>query len=239
MTRDESAPDPRRETLGRLTAAIYWYLLVEGAFLLAALPGFLGIILLERAPSNIPLYALCLAPVGPAFSAAISTLAGRKRSDELVVWRRFWRSYVDNVRDVLWIWLPALVVATVLGVNVAFGGAAGLDVFFIGASVVLLGVVALWSAQAILIASLFRFRARDTARLALYYLAAKPLVTLGVFAYLLIAAVVVAFTSDWVLALLGVFFAAFALANARPMTADITRRFVADGDEASPPDADQ
>ena len=61
---------------------------------------------------------------------------------------------------------------------------------------------------------------------AVFYLAAKPLVTLGALGYLLIAAALVAFTSDWVLALLGVFFAAFAVANARPMTTDITSRVV-------------
>jgi hypothetical protein len=225
----EASSDPGRGILGRITEVVYWYLIVELCFLLAALPGFAGIVLLDRSPSNIPLYALCLVPVAPAFSAAIATIAARARQADLSVWPRYWRSYVANVRDVLLVWVPALVLAAILGLNVAFGPAAGVNQFFVGASLVLLVVVALWSAHAVVIASLFRFRARDTARLALYYLAAKPLVTLGAFAYLLLAVALVAFTSDWVLALLGVFFAAFALVNARAMIADITDRFVESG----------
>ncbi|MCP2637955.1 DUF624 domain-containing protein [Microbacterium sp. HD4P20] len=221
------APDPRRELFGRVTGVIYWFLIVELCFLLAALPGFVGIVLLERAPSNIPLYAVCLIPVGPAFSAAMSAMAARTRDQELSVWPRFWRSYAGNLRDVLFVWIPALAVATILGMNIAFGGTVGVDGFFIGASIVLLVFLAVWAANGLVIASCFRFRARDTARLALYYLAAKPLVTLGALSYLVLATAIVAFSSDWVLALLGVFFAAFARVTARPMIADITARFVA------------
>lgn len=227
MTGDRGVPDPRRELFGRVTGVIYWFVIVEICFLLAAAPGFIGILLLERAPSNLPLYALCLVPVGPAFSAAMSAMAARGRDEELSVWPRFWRAYLGNLRDVLFVWIPALVVATILGMNIAFGGVVGVDGFFIGASVVLLVFVALWSANGVVIASHFRFRARDTARLALYYLAAKPLVTLGSLSYLVLATAIVAFSSDWVLALLAVFFAAFARVVARPMIADITARFVA------------
>ena len=204
MTSHAGAPDPRHDRLGRVTGAVYWFLIVEAAFLSAALPGFVGIVLLDRSPSNIPLYALSLVPVAPAFSAAMSTIAARTREfGDLSVWPRYWRSWVANVKDVLVVWVPALVVATILGMNIAFGGAAGVDGFFLVASAVLLVAVALWSAHAVVIASFFRFRARDTARLALFYLVAKPLVTLGALGYLLIAAALVAFTSDWVLALLG------------------------------------
>jgi uncharacterized membrane protein YesL len=230
MTGDRGVPDPRRELFGRVTGVIYWFVIVEICFLLAAAPGLIGILLLERAPSNLPLYALCLVPLGPAFSAAMSAMAAmaaRGRDEELSVWPRFWRAYVGNLRDVLFVWIPALVVATILGMNIAFGGVVGVDGFFIGASVVLLVFVALWSANGVVIASHFRFRARDTARLALYYLAAKPLVTLGTLSYLVLATAIVAFSSDWVLALLAVFFAAFARVVARPMIADITGRFVA------------
>ncbi|WP_203581708.1 glycosyltransferase [Microbacterium hibisci] len=224
MTREAGAPDPRRGILGRATGVVYWFLLVEACFLLAAAPAFLGLLLLERDASNLPLYALCLVPVGPAFSAAMSTIAAR--SDELTVWPHFWKAYVRNVVDVLWVWVPALALATVLGITIAYGAAVGVDGFFVVAAIVFVVILALWTANALVIASFFSFRARDIARLALYYLAARPLVTLGAFSYLLIAAAIVTFTSDWVLALLGVFFAAFAVINAKAMTADIRARFV-------------
>ncbi|TQK20923.1 uncharacterized protein DUF624 [Microbacterium sp. SLBN-154] len=223
-----SSPDPRQGAFWRATTVVYWYVVVEGCFLLAAAPGFAGILLLERDASNIPLYALCLLPLGPAFSAAVSTMAARMTAEEPNVWPRFWRAYARNLGDVLWVWVPALAIATVLGTTVAFGAAAGVDLFFTGAAIVLLVVVALWASHALMIASFFRFRARDIARLALYYLAAKPLVTLGSASYLVLATAVVAFGSDWMLALTAVVFAAFAGANARPMVADVTQRFTAD-----------
>lgn len=230
VTTPASSPDPRQGAFWRATTVVYWYVVVECCFLLAAAPGLAGILLLERHPSNIPLYALCLVPLGPAFSAAVSTMAARASADEANVWPRYWRAYVRNLRDVLWVWIPALALATVLGTTIAFGTAAGVDLFFGGAAIVLLVALALWSSHALVIASFFRFRARDTARLALYYLAAKPLVTLGAASYLVLATALVTFGSDWMLALAAVVFAVFAGANARPMIADVTARFTADAE---------
>jgi hypothetical protein len=231
MSGPPGAADPRRGPLGRVTTAFYWFLVVEVAFLVAASPGLIGILLLDRSPGNIPLYALCLVPLGPAYSAALSTVEVRRRADDLSPWPRFWRAWVRNLVDVLQVWVPALAGATILGLTLAFGPAAGVDGFFRGAAVVFLVVGALWSWNALIIASLFRFRARDTARLALYYLAAKPLVTLAALSFLVLATAVVAFTSDVVLAALAVLFAAFALVSARPMIADVTARFVAASDQ--------
>ncbi|GAA5203581.1 glycosyltransferase [Microbacterium jejuense] len=220
---------PRRHgALGRVTGAVYWFVVVELCFLLAASPGLIGILLLARDASNLPLYALCLVPVGPAFSAAMSAITAR--SDELSVWPRYWRSYANNVVDVLWMWVPALVVATVLGTTIAFAGGAGIDAFFVVVAIVFLVVLAVWTSHALVIASFFSFRARDIARLALYYVAARPLVSVGALSYLVLAAALVAFTSDWVLALSAVFFAAIAPINSRAMDRDIRSRFVGAGD---------
>lgn len=218
---------PRRAgALSRVTGAIYWFVVVELCFLLAASPGLAGILLLERDASNLPLFALCLVPLGPAFSAAMSSIAAR--SDELSVWPRFWRSYARNLVDVLWVWVPALIAATVLGTTIAFAGSAGIETFFVVVAVVLLVVLAVWTSHALIIASFFSFRARDIARLALYYVAARPLVSLGALSYLVLAAALVTFTSDWVLALTAVFFAALAVVNARPMDRDLRSRFIAE-----------
>ncbi|MBN9201422.1 MAG: DUF624 domain-containing protein [Microbacterium chocolatum] len=234
MTHQAGSPDPRRGVFTQATGAVYWFVVVEIAFLLAAAPGLLGILLLERSASNIPLYALCLLPVAPAYSAALSALAARQRDDDLTVWPRYWRAWVANLGDVLWVWVPVLAVAAVLGTTIAFGAAAGVDGFFVVTAGVLATMLAVFASHAIVIASLFRFRARDTARLALYYIAAKPLQSLGTVSYLLLAVALVAFTSDVVLALLGAVFAAFALANAKPMIADITTRFTAAEEPGGP-----
>lgn len=227
MSKPDATPDPRRGALGKFTGVVYWLIVVELAFLLASAPGFLGTLFLAQEPSNLPLFALCLVPMGPAFSAALSALRARERDGDLVVWPRYWRSWLANVREMLFLWVPALVALTILGMNVAFGAAAGVSGVLVIISLVIGVVVALWTLNAVLIASLYSFRLRDIARLALYYLAAKPLVTLGSLSLLVIIAVVVTFASGWVLALLASVLAALMLANTRTMRRDIEARFIA------------
>jgi hypothetical protein len=237
MTDPPGAAVSRRPNVWRAMAVVYWVGVCELCFLIAAAPGFAGLLLLERSPGNLPLYALCLAPVAPAFSAMISALRARPGADDLAVWPRYWRAWVRNVVDVLWVWVPALVAATVLATTLAFGAIVGVDAFFTGAAVVLLVVLAVWSTHALIIASLFRFRARDLARLALYYLAAKPLVSLGALSFLVLAAAVVVVASDAAAAAAAVLFAAGLLANARPLIADVSARFVSPDAVASATDA--
>lgn len=217
------------DAFGRVTGGIYWYLVVEVAFVLAGLPGVIGIVLLEPVPSNIPLYALCLVPILPAFSAAVAALRARRQSDVLDPWRQFWRRWVANVKDVLMIGIPALAMLALVGFNVAFAAAVAGGVFSIVA--IILGVViALWLVHALVIASLFSFRTRDTMRLALYYLVAKPLVTLGVLSLAVLATALAVFTNPWVLLIAGSILAGLVLTNARAMIADIGMRFVTGGD---------
>lgn len=218
--------DPRTGTLGRATGVVYWFLVVELCFLLAAAPGFIGLLLLERDASNIPLFALMLVPVAPAFSAALHALARRTADSDLVIWPRFWHGWLMGVVDVLKIWVPALVLGAVLAINVVVGAAAGVGVGLRVASGVLLALVAVWSVVAVVIATFFRFRARDTARLALYYLAAKPLAALGVASFLVVVVGLIALTSDWVAALAGSLLAAFLLVVVRPILEDCRERFV-------------
>lgn len=225
MTNQAGSPDPRRGALGRVTAGAYLLLVVELAFLLAALPGLAGLMFVAREAGNLPLIALCLVPLAPAFSAAVSATRVARREDDLVVWPRFWRGWRRNLREVLSLWVPALVLGTVLGYNIVFGPAIGVDDVFIIASWILLAVLALWVVNAIMIASFFSFRLRDTARLALYYLAARPLVTLGTISLLVIAAGLVYLTADWVLAVCGSLFAVGVLTTHKPLLVDVEERF--------------
>ena len=226
MTQQAGAPDPRSGALGRFTGAAYALLVVELAFVLAMLPGLAGLLLLERDVRNLPFFALCLVPLGPAFSAALFALHASRRADDLVVWPRFWRGWVRALRDVLPLWLAGLAAATVLGYNVLLGPAADIEQAFVIGSWIVLAALSLWLVDAVVIASLFSFRVRDTARLAAYYLAARPLVTLGNASLLVIAAGTVYLTADWVLALLASVFAVATLFVQRPLVADIEERFV-------------
>lgn len=223
--------DPRATGIWRLATVVYWFVVVEVAFLLAAAPGLAGVVFLIPDPSNLPLYALCSVPVVLAFSAALSTMRARLADDDPVVWPRFWRSWLGNLGDVLKVWLPALAVLVLLGYNLLFGPALGVEPILLVVSAVLAVVVTLWAGNAVVIASLFRFRGRDTARLAAYYLLARPLVALGAGGLYLLAGVVWYFGSPWLVALLASLFAASAVVTARPMLADLERRFT-----APPPD---
>ena len=215
------------QTLRRATDTIHRHVVAEGAFLLAAAPGFAIVVLLDRSPGNLPLYALGLVPLGPAFSGIVSTLA--HPDDDLAPWRRYWHSYRQNVGDVLRVWIPVLAVCVVLGSNIAFGAEAGVDGFFLAASSLLLAATALFSCHAIVLASLFRFRTRDTARLALYYLAARPLATLGALSFLVLGMAVIALVSDWAFALLASVLGALLVSSSRSMVGDATTRFTPEG----------
>jgi hypothetical protein len=83
--------------LSQLVALIYSLLLVELLLLVTALPGLLGLFLLERDASNVPLAAGCVIPFGPALSAGLFALH-RHTGDltELQPARAFWRGYRLN-----------------------------------------------------------------------------------------------------------------------------------------------
>lgn len=234
MTPTASQPDPRDTRLGRFATPVYWYLVVAAGFVLAAGPGLVASALVAPVVSNIPLFALCAVPYGPAFSAALYALRDGTRGDDHNPWPRYWRGWRLNVIDVLWVWVPALAVGALIGIGIAFGPAGGVASVFIVISWIVLLFVALWTVFAIVIASLFSFRARDILRLALYYMAGRPLATLGFASLLVLAVAVVFFASGWALALLASVFAGLALFTARPVIRDIRERFVADEADASP-----
>jgi hypothetical protein len=94
---------------------------------------------------------------------------------------------------------------------------------------VVLVVVALGSTlaaiDALVITSLFTFRATDIVRLAVVYLTRTPGVTLGNALLLLVAVSITAVSSEAVVALLGSLLAAVLLWTCRPLIADVQRAF--------------
>jgi hypothetical protein len=190
--------------LARAVALVYALLVVEVLLVVTTLPGLVPLLLLDRDASNLPLAAACLLPVGPAVSAALFAVH-RHHGDltDLHPGRAFWRGYRLNVAGVLRIWVPALVWLTIIAMTVTHLPAAGVPRWWTVPLVVVAVAVALWTANAIVISSLFAFRARDVARLAGYFLTRSPGGTLRTACLLVVAAAVTALTSDAVLALLG------------------------------------
>jgi hypothetical protein len=217
-----------RTPLARAAALIYNLLSIELLLLITVAPCLLLQAMLDHDASNVPLAAACLLPLGPAWSAALYVWQHRHR-DLTDLWpaRAFWRGYRANVRDALRIWVPWLVWMTAAGTVLTHLGAAGVPTWWAVLLAVITVASALWVANALVIASLFSFRAVDTARLAVYYLFRCGRTTLGNLAVLAATAAVTAVWSEAVPALLASVLAAGVLLNSRPMTTDIRERFTA------------
>jgi uncharacterized membrane protein YesL len=212
--------------LSRAAALVYTLLVVEFMFLLTAAPGLVLLVLLERDASNIPLAAVCALPLGPALAAALYAMHHRSRDlTELSPASAFWRGYRANARGALQIWVPWLALLTIIGVNLANFAAAAVPGWWAVLLVLIAVAATLWTADALVITSLFAFRVRDVARLSVYFLVRAPGVTVGLACLLFLAAGVTVVTSEAVLMLLGSVFAAAVVVTCRPMVAEIRREF--------------
>jgi hypothetical protein len=191
------------------------------------LPGLVALVLLDRDASNVPLFAACALPLGPALAAAVYALH-RRSSDitDLHPAAAFWRGYRMNAGEVLRIWVPWLALLTVIGVSLANFPAAGVPGWWAALLVLIAGIAVLWMANALVIVSLFSFRTRDIARLAAYFLGRRPGVTVGNAGLVILAGGLTYLASDAMLVLLGSVLAAMLLQTCRPMVAEIHERFV-------------
>ena len=210
--------------LPRWSAVVYWFLVVEGLLLLTSAPGLVLVQVLDRDASNVPLFALACLPFGPSVAAALFAWRVFARDRDLSPARHFWRGYRLDALDVLRWWVPTLVLLAVVAVNLTHLSDAGVPAP-VGP---LLGVLALllvlWSGHALVLSALFSFRTRDVARLGAYFVAAKPLVTLG-FVSVLVLAVGVAYLSDWLLVLLAAPLTYLYSRTAGPVVAATEARF--------------
>ncbi|MEU7826154.1 hypothetical protein [Catellatospora sp. NPDC049133] len=214
--------------LSRAAALVYSLLVVELLLLLTTLPGLVPLVLLARDASNIPLFAACALPLGPAVSAALYTLH-HHRADlaDLAPASAFWRGYRLNAGPVLRVWAPLLLWLAVVAVNLAHLDAAAVPRWWAALLVVLAVVAALWATNLLVITSLFEFRVRDAARLASYFLVRRPAVTLGNLSVLVAAAGLTVLLSEAVLSLFGAVLVLVLLRNCRPMTGQIGTEFTA------------
>ena len=214
--------------LSRAAALVYTLMVVEGLLFVTTLPGLVPLLLLDRDASNVPLAALCAVPFGPALSAAVYALQ-RRRLDltELRPAAAFLRGYRLNVGGVLRIWLPALAWLTVVGVSLGNFASAGVPGWWAGLLVGVGLVTLLWTANALVITSLFTFRTVDVARLGGYFLARNPRGTFGNAGLLILAVAVTYFATEAALVLLGAVLALALLGNGQPMIKEIQEKFVA------------
>ncbi|MFB6550426.1 hypothetical protein [Streptomyces sp. NPDC056405] len=207
---------------------IHTLLTVEALLLLATAPGLAGLLLLAPDPANLPLAALCLLPLGPALSAAVYALHHRCGDlTELHPARTYWRGWRLNALPALRLWAPLLAWLTVIAFTLTHFTATGLP----GWWAVLLAAVGagslLWGAHALVLTSLFAFRARDTARLAARFLLRHARATLGAASLLILAAALTALLTEALPALLAAPLLLSLLHSSRPVIAETQEDFTA------------
>ncbi|GAB3892346.1 DUF624 domain-containing protein [Kibdelosporangium lantanae] len=211
--------------LSRVTSVVYWFLVVEGLTVLTTAPALAPVVFLAGGPGNAPLIGLCFLPVAPALSAAVFAWRVFLDDRDLAPARHFWRGYRLNVLDVLRWWTPTVAVLTVIGFTLGNLGLAGVPQGYGLVLVVIAVVILLWASNALALSSALALRTRDIARLAAYYLAARPATTLGSLSLLVTSGGIVVLASDWVVVALAAPLTLLLRRNAEPVLRDATERF--------------
>ncbi|MEU1184157.1 hypothetical protein ABZ464_42420 [Streptomyces sp. NPDC005820] len=221
-----TATDFGAGVLSRAAALVHTLLTVEALFLAATAPGLVGLLLLGPDPANLPLAALCLLPLGPAASAALYALHHRSRDlTDLHPARVYGRGWRLNAVPALKLWTPLLAWLTVIAFTLTHFSATGLPRWW-AALLALIGVACLlWGAHALLLTSLFTFRARDTARLAAYFTVRHGKATLAVASLLVLAAGLTALLTEALPALLAAPLLLSLLHAGRPVIAETEEDF--------------
>ncbi|MER6954091.1 hypothetical protein [Streptomyces sp. NPDC000618] len=214
--------------LSRAAALLHTLLIVEALLLATAAPGLVGLLFLGPDPANLPLAALCLLPLGPAVSAALYALHHRSRDlTDLHPARAYGRGWRLNALPALKLWAPLLAWLTVIVFTLTHFAATGLP----GWWAVLLGVVGvaclLWGVHALVLTSLFTFRARDTARLAAYFLLRRGRATLGAASLLVLAGGLTALLTEALPALLAAPLLLSLLQSSRAVIVETQEDFIA------------
>ncbi len=214
--------------LSRASALIHTVLTVEALLLLTASPGLAGLLLLGPDPANLPLAALCLLPLGPSLSAALYALHHRSRDlTELHPARAFLRGWRLNAVPALKLWTPLLAWLTVITFTLTHFSATGLPGWWALLLAAIGAGALLWGAHALVLTSLFAFRARDTARLAGYFLFRHGRATLAAASLLILTAALTALLTEALPALLAAPLLMSLLHGSRTVIAETQEEFTA------------
>ncbi len=214
--------------LSRAAALIHTLVTVETLLLLTAAPGLAGLFLLAPEPANLPLAALCLLPLGPSATAALYALHHRSGDlTELRPARAFLRGWRLGAGPALKLWAPLLAWLTVIAFTLTHFPATGLPGWWASLLAVTGVGGLLWGAHALVLTALFAFRARDTARLAAYFLVKQPRATLGALSLLILTAAGTALLTEALPALLAAPLLLSLLHAGRPVIEETREHFTA------------
>jgi uncharacterized membrane protein YesL len=226
--RADTADEIGRGPLSRAAAVVYRMLVLEAQLLLATLPTIGAVLLLDRDPSNLPLFVLALLPLAPALVAGVSAVRAATRSNDLAPGRYFFRAYRRDIGATLAWAAPVSLVLALLTFNLIH-----LDAVDSGAAMrplllCLAALVVVWSGHMLVLTAGFRFRTRDAARVALTQIVPRWGYSLGVLSLVLVAAFIVLVASEVVLMLFLWAFVGLLTLMARPVFHHVTKRFTDD-----------
>ncbi|WP_329467164.1 hypothetical protein [Streptomyces sp. NBC_01431] len=178
-----------RGPLSRGAALVHTLLTVEALFLATLSPSLAGLLFLGGAPTNLPLAALCLLPLGPALAAALYALHHRSTDlAELHPAQTYLRGLNLNSVAALRIWMPLSAWMTVITYTLTHFAATGLPSWWAALLAAIGCGSLLWGANALVLTALFTFRAVDTARLAGHFLLRRRGASAGAASLLVVAA---------------------------------------------------
>lgn len=236
MTEPATPTSADDETTGRrpplVPALVLWWLVVEALVAVTTVPALVWLAFLEPTWANVPLMVVLGIPVGPALAAALFAWRRFTQDRDLAPARHFWRGYRLNWADALRLWVPALVVLVLLAVNLANLRGNGAPVAFGVVGVVAAVLVAVWTAHALLVASLFSFRTGDVVRIAVFFVVATPFASVGALAIVAVGVAAAWFVGPWLTVALASVLTSLLWRNGRPIAAEVEQRFVVGGDAA-------
>lgn len=219
------------------TNYVYAFLLTNIYFVLTNGLFIFFFMTLEPSFSNILLYFLALIPTGPAVAALYFSMEKLVRTKELSPTHDFFYGFKKNVKDILSIWFPILLVYFILIVDLQYLRQTPTELNQI-LSIVIFVLIVLWTMlilNAVALSSRFKFRMRDVWKLSVYYSFMKVKNTVGNMLILFILAFITTITTDFlILFVSSIVFYLLAL-NTKEMLSDIETNFL----KTSPKHTDQ
>ncbi|MEP7764399.1 hypothetical protein [Sanguibacter sp. 25GB23B1] len=217
--------------LSQLAQAVYQHAALGVCLAVGCAPTLVVLTLLAATPANVPFVVLAQLPVAPVLAAGLFAVRGWRAEPDEDPFVLFWRGCRSSTRDVLRWWVPALLVATVLAVDLWASDAVPAAQVLRPAAAVLGVVLVLWSGQMLLVTTVFSFRTRDAARVAAVMLVSQWRVTLVHVSLLVVAVGITTYGSDVLLALSAWALVSMLEAVSRPVVLDVMERFTRHADQ--------
>jgi len=212
--------------LSQLVQAVYQHAALAACLVAGCAPTVVVLTLVSSTTTNVPLFVLAQLPVGPVLSAGLYAVRGWRAEPGGEPFALFWRGVKMNTLDVLRWWVPVLLVATVLAVDLWASETVPAAQALRPVAAVLGVLLVLATGHMLVVTTFFSFRTRDVLRVAAATLVSQWRVTLVHVSLLVVAVGITMFGSDVLLA-----FSAWALVSmlefvSRPVVIAVKERFV-------------